>query len=212
MKENAIIIGAGTYGQVYAEYLKKEYNILGFVDDNIELKDKTINEYHVLGDVNWLFNDCDRNINIFVPIGDNIVRVSLLDRLESEGFKLPSYIHPTVNLHESVKIGKSVYILPACNFMPLSVIEDYVMVSMGVNVAHHTVLGMGSFYSQGNNVGASINIKEYAYSGIGVTIMTGVKEIGSKSLLGAGAIIIRDVPDYAVVVGNPGKIIKYNDR
>ncbi|AJA70382.1 Acetyltransferase (isoleucine patch superfamily) [Myroides sp. A21] len=211
MQEQAIIIGAGTYGQVYAEYLKKNYEILGFVDDNIELKDMRVNGYRVLGNVNWLFSKCNRKVNIFVPIGNNIVRVSLLTKLEQQGFNIPSYIHPSVNMHNSVKVGKAVYVLPACNFMPLSVIEDFVMISMGVNVAHHTVLGKGSFYSQGNNVGASINIKENAYSGIGVTIMTGVKEIGANSLLGAGAVIIRDVPDCAVVVGNPGKIIKYNE-
>ena len=38
--------------------------------------------------------------------------------------------------------------------------------------------------------------------------MTGVKEIGAYSLIGAGSVIIQDVPDYAVVVGNPGKVIK----
>ncbi|MDM1066150.1 acetyltransferase [Myroides odoratimimus] len=211
MKEKAIIIGAGTYGQVYAEYLEKDYEVVGFVDDNIELTNIFVNGYKVLGNVNWLFNECNCKVNIFVPIGNNKVRVSLLSKLEQEGFNTPSYIHPSVNMHNSVKVGKAVYVLPACNFMPLSVIEDYVMISMGVNVAHHTILGKGSFYSQGNNVGASIKIKENAYSGIGVTIMTGVKEIGANSLLGAGAIIIRDVPDHAVVVGNPGKIIKYNE-
>lgn len=211
MKEKAIIIGAGTYGQVYAEYLKEDYKILGFVDDDLKLKDKVINGYKILGDIEWLFNNCERTINVFVPIGNNKIRVSLLTKLEQQGFIIPSYIHPTVNMHNSVKVGKAVYVLPACNFMPLSIIEDYVMISMGVNVAHHTILGKGSFYSQGNNVGASINIKENAYSGIGVTIMTGVKEIGANSLLGASAVIIRDVPDYAVVVGNPGKIIKYTN-
>lgn len=210
-KEKAIIVGAGTYGQVYSEYLKSDYEIIGFVDDNQSLKGQLVNGFEVLGNINWLLSYDDIDVRVFVPIGNNKIRVGLIEKIKSKGFSLPSYIHPTVNLHESVKIGKSVYILPACNFMPLSVIEDYVMISMGVNVAHHTILGKGSFYSQGNNIGASIIISDYSYFGMAATVMTGVKMVGKNTLIGAGAIIIRDVPDYAVVVGNPGKIIKYNE-
>jgi acetyltransferase-like isoleucine patch superfamily enzyme len=41
--------------------------------------------------------------------------------------------------------------------------------------------------------------------------MTGVKTIGENSLIGAGTVIIKDVPDGATVVGNPGRIIKIKD-
>ena len=44
--------------------------------------------------------------------------------------------------------------------------------------------------------------------GAGATVTPGIN-IGSWALVGAGAVIIEDVPDYAVVVGNPGRIIKY---
>jgi acetyltransferase EpsM len=44
--------------------------------------------------------------------------------------------------------------------------------------------------------------------GTGASIIPGVK-IGKWASIGAGAVIVEDVPDFAVVVGNPGKIIKY---
>jgi acetyltransferase EpsM len=37
-------------------------------------------------------------------------------------------------------------------------------------------------------------------------------KIGKWATIGAGAVIINDVPDYAVVVGNPGKVIKFNSN
>ena len=40
--------------------------------------------------------------------------------------------------------------------------------------------------------------------------MTGVKKVGKESVIGSGSVIIKDIPDFAIVVGNPGKIIKYN--
>ena len=44
--------------------------------------------------------------------------------------------------------------------------------------------------------------------GIGAVIIQGIK-IGKWAIIGAGAVIANDIPDYAMVVGVPGKIIKY---
>lgn len=44
---------------------------------------------------------------------------------------------------------------------------------------------------------------------MGATVMTGVKKLGKDCLIGAGSVVIRDVEDNAVVVGNPAKVLKY---
>ncbi|WP_312765406.1 NeuD/PglB/VioB family sugar acetyltransferase [Epilithonimonas sp.] len=211
MKENCVIVGAGTYGQVYAEYLKDEYNILGFIDDNQTLQNMKINDVKVLGDFDFLLSNIDISTNVFIPIGNNKVRVQLLQRTIEKGFKTPNFIHGTAKIHPSVEIGKGVYILPGTQIMPLTQIKDFVLISMGVNIAHHNIIDQGCFFSQGSNIGANIHFNSNVFCGIASTVMTGVKEVGENSLIGAGAVIIRDVPDFAVVVGNPGKIIKYNN-
>ncbi len=208
MQEKAIIVGAGTYGQVYAEYLKDEYQIIGFIDDDRRLLDTEINNIKVLGNFEYLLNQIDKNINVFVPIGNNHVRANLLKKLMEKGFNTPNFIHKNTRIHSSVNIGKCVYILHGTNIMPHTTIGDYVLISMGVNIAHHTIIDEGCFFSQGSNIGASIHFKNYVFCGISSTVMTGVKTVGQKSLIGAGAVIIRDVPAGATVVGNPGRIIK----
>ena len=44
--------------------------------------------------------------------------------------------------------------------------------------------------------------------GANATILPGIT-VGEKAMVGAGAVVTKDVPDYAVVVGNPAKIIRY---
>lgn len=55
-----------------------------------------------------------------------------------------------------------------------------------------------------------VTIKEHAWLGINVTICLGVT-IGKYAVVGAGAVVTKDVPDYAVVGGVSAKIIKYLD-
>ena len=208
MKEDCVIIGAGTYGQVYAEYLQEDYNILGFIDDDEKLSNTEINGIQVLGNLNFLLNSIDISVNVFIPIGNNKTRVELFKKVMDKGFKTPNFIHKNTLIHNSVKTGKCVYILPGTQILPLTEINDFVLISMGVNIAHHTVIEQGCFFSQGSNIGASIKFKENVFCGIGATVMTGVNTVGKGSLIGAGAVIIKDVPDGATVVGNPGRIIK----
>jgi acetyltransferase EpsM len=57
----------------------------------------------------------------------------------------------------------------------------------------------------------NVTIGEGSHVGIGATVIQGIT-IGKWVTIGAGTVIIKDIPDYAVVVGNPGKIIKYNNE
>ncbi|KAB4013266.1 sialic acid O-acetyltransferase, partial [Bacteroides uniformis] len=95
--------------------------------------------------------------------------------------------------------------------MPYTKIENFVMISMGVNVAHHSILHEGTFLSTGVNFGASIIANKYAYIGISATIMTGVHELGENCLIGAGAVVIKDVPQNAIMAGIPAKVLKYKE-
>lgn len=208
----SIIIGAGTYGEVYLAYLQEAgVEIVGFLDDNPRYINAKINKVPVLGDISCL-EGLKRRYGVeavFCPLGDNRLRVNILTKAQKLGYKTPSYIHPSVIISPEVTIGSGVYILLGTTIMPHTVIKDFVMISMGVNLAHHDILEEGVFLSTGCNFGASIHAQRYAYCGIGSTIMTGVHELGENCLIGAGSVVIKDVPDNAIVAGVPAKIIKY---
>ncbi len=55
-------------------------------------------------------------------------------------------------------------------------------------------------------------IEEDVWIAANSTICPGVKRIGKGAIIGAGSVITKPVPDYAVVVGVPGKIIKYRKK
>ncbi len=208
----SIIIGAGTYGEVYLAYLQEAgIEVIGFVDDNPTLQKKLIRGIPVLGTINDLEVikvTCNAQA-VYCPIGNNRLRVQFLEFAKSLGYATPNFIHPSAIIHSSVKIGRGVYILLGVKVMPYTIIDDYVMISMNALIAHHSHLHRGTFISTGVNFGASIEAKDNAYIGIGSTVMTGLHILGENCTIGAGAVVIRDVPDNAVMAGVPAKIIKY---
>lgn len=212
MKDRSVIIGAGTQGQVYASYLLEAgIDIIGFIDDKQELIGKSVIGIPVLGCYKDLYTTTfkEKIESVYCPIGDNHIRVEYLSMLQKEGYKIPSFIHPSVSIAPDVTLGKAIYMLVGNIVMPHTTIGNYIMINQASTIAHHVKIEDGTFMSSGVNIGARIHVKEKAYIGMGVTVMTGVENLGENCLLGAGSVIIKNVPDNAVMVGNPGRILKY---
>lgn len=208
----SVIIGAGTYGEVYLAYLQEAgVEIVGFLDDDPKFEGKEVRGVPVLGGISALesLKDTEGIEAVYCPLGNNVLRVKFLSYARELGYKTPNYIHPSVIISPNVTIGEGVYILLGTTIMPHTVIKDFVMISMGVHLAHHNVLDEGVFLSTGCNFGASIHAHKYAYCGISSTIMTGLHELGEDCLIGAGAVVIRDVEPKAVMAGVPAKVLKY---
>lgn len=210
----SVIIGAGKYGEVYLAYLQEAgVDIVGFLDDDPKFEGHSVSGIPVLGGVSRLndLKDSDNVEAVYCPLGDNKLRVKFLTLAKELGYQTPNYIHPTTIISPNVTIGEGVYILLGSTIMPHTVIKNYVMISMGVHLAHHAILEDGVFLSTGCNFGASIHAHKYAYCGISSTIMTGIHELGEDCLIGAGAVVIKDVPDRAVMAGVPAKVLRIKE-
>lgn len=112
----------------------------------------------------------------------------------------------TVVLPKNVTIGKNVIIMNGALLMAEGgiTIMDKVMIAADVKL----ITNYHDPYERNVLICKPILIKEGTWIGAGSTILPGVV-IGKYAIIGADSLVNKDVPDYAVVVGNLAKIIKY---
>jgi len=112
-----------------------------------------------------------------------------------------------INCGKSISIGKNVFINFDCTFLALGgiTIEDDVLIGPKVSLIteNHPL----NPQERQGLIGKSILIKKNAWIGANATILPGVT-IGENSVVAAGAVVSKDVPDNFVVGGVPAKIIK----
>mgnify|MGYP001179762893 CR=1 FL=1 len=115
-----------------------------------------------------------------------------------------------VNIGNNVKIGNHVKIQNNVSVYEGVELEDYVfcgpsMVFTNIKVPRSEFPQRGSEYYQ------KTLVKKSASIGANATIVCGVT-IGEYALIGSGAVVTKDVPDYALVIGNPGRVVGIVDK
>lgn len=123
-------------------------------------------------------------------------------------------IQKNTSFSHSCKLGDYSGIGAGSNLFGTVIIGKYVM--MGRNCTIHTQNHEFSridmpMCQQGPREAKPVIIKDDVWIGDNVTILPGVT-IGNGTILGASAVVTKDVPDYAIVGGNPAKILKYRNE
>jgi len=142
-----------------------------------------------------------------VAIGNNATRKRTA---ASTKHTFTSTVHPTSIVSPFTEYGKGCMILHGSIIQARTKMGDHVIVNTGAKIDHDCEIGPYVHIAPGAVLCGTVKIGEGAFIGAGVTIIPGIK-IGKWSTIGAGAVVIKDVPDGAVVVGNPGRIIKINN-
>ena len=138
---------------------------------------------------------------------DPIERFDQINQVRESNLKLISAIHPTALIMEDAIVGDNV-IMHAKAFVGYrSEVLSGTILDTNVQVDHHNLIKECVTLDPGVVTAGNVTIGRFTQVHTG-TIIINRKRIGENSVLGAGTVIIDDVPDNVTVVGVPGRIIK----
>jgi len=210
--EKIFIWGAGGHGRMLLEIFRKngEFEPIYFVDDNPKLKGQFIDGVEVLGGGDVLNKIKSFGIKRGIAgVGDCQKRCEIFETLKKEGFFFANAIDPTAIISPSAKIGKGVTIWAGAIVDAHSVISDNVIINEGAIISHDNILGFGSHIASGVRLIGGAEIGEKTLIGMGAIIIC--KKIGRNSVVGAGSVVARDVTDNVVAVGFPARVVAKRD-
>lgn len=175
----------------------------GLVDKNPDLKE-------LMGyPVSLTEPDIHSKENSFViSIGNNQIRKKIAQNLEAN---FTTLIHPHSNISKRALIGEGTVVMAGVSINSSCKIGNHVILNTNCSVDHDCIIEDFAHISPNAALAGNVKVGEGSHVGIGASVIQGIR-IGKWCTIGAGSVIIKDVPDYATVVGNPGRIIKYSAK
>ena len=210
--KNIVLIGGGNQAHYTIDIINKErkYNIVGIIDSIHDVGSNRFG-YKVLGRQEDIIK-LKEQYNIeggIISIGDNWVRYYISSQIKKEipDFNFVNAIHPSVVIGDNVQLGEGVVMMAGCIINPKSKIGDFTFFATGAQVDHDCDIKNYSSISAGSITGGYVTLGEFSAITLGVTVVDRLK-IGKNTVIGAGSLVIKDLPDNVLVYGNPCKVIR----
>ncbi len=203
-----LLVGAGGFGREVAalvETLNQQaltWNLRGFVDDDPALRDATVMEIPVRGDVDWLTRQTDLSVSL--TIGDGSARRAVADRLTATDLQPATLVHPTVSVHRTVYLGPGTILCQGAAPTVDVQIGPHAVLDQHCTVGHDAVLDAFVSLRPGARISGSAHLKQAVTVGAGAVVLPDVT-IGAGTTVGAGAVVTEDLPPDCTAVGRPAR-------
>lgn len=209
MKE-ILIYGAGGFGMEVAFLLEQinevspTWKIAGYIDDFEEKWGKSFYGYPVVGGRQFLMGIREK-IAVAVAIGSPQIRADVVMAITRENIEFPLLIHPGVTMSRSVKVGKGSIVCAGSILTVEITVGDHVHVNLDCTIGHGAMVADYVTLNPSVNVSGDATIGRCTNVGTGCQIIEGVS-IGENVVLGAGTVVIQDIPSDCTAVGVPAAV------
>lgn len=209
------IIGSGGFGREVAwlveriNGIRKEWDIRGFIDDNHSKHGNICGGYSILGDSNYLQTIAkEKVIWVVCAVGNSKTRKEIIQRIEkNSNIKFATLVDPSVIYSKRVKIGEGSIICAGNIFTVDITIGKHVIVNLDCTIGHDSIIEDYVTIYPSVNVSGNVTVHTCTELGTGSKIIQGVY-ISGLTILGAGAVVNKNIEESGTYVGVPARKIK----
>ena len=188
-----------------------QYELLGFLDDNNNNKDRNLFGYQILGGLDWISRHKD-DVFVVNSISRNTsIRKESNKKLEKFGAKFVNLIHPSVQLEYCRSIGIGNIIFEKSALKINSKIGNHNMILSGFILGHDSCIGSYCFAGHNSVCQGKVKVEDEVFLGSGCNIAPSLN-ISRGATIGLGAVVLRNAKSNRTYLGNPAKSFIFNSN
>ena len=201
------LYGGGGHAKVIIDIIKSSYGmeaLQGIFDDDPLKEGKEFYGSKILGKIDQFRGEIDR---LLIAIGDNETRAKKAKEAERYARQFITLIHPQTIISDSAVIGEGTVIMPGVIINANAVIGKHCIINTGAVVEHDCVVGDFTHIAPNTVLTGGVKVGQLTMVGAN-SVVVPYKSVGSHCLIGAGSVVTKNIPDRALVRGNPARVIK----
>lgn len=205
------IVGAGGFGRevlwLARRMNEKEsiWDIQGFIDDNPEIQNSEQDDYPVLGTTDYLKNS-QEEAWVVVAIGSAKVKKKVVEKISSyTNVHFATLIDPSVIMSDRVQIGEGCIICAGTILTVDIKIGNHVIINLDCTVGHDDIIEDYVTVYPSVNISGNVIVGQESELGTGMQVIQG-KSIKSNTIIGAGAVVVKDIVEAGTYMGAPAKM------
>jgi len=205
-KKPVIVLGAGGHAKVIIELLRAAGYQVSYCVGGADSPDECMGIPVLKGDDHLPKLRQLGYSSVFPAIGSNAIRERAAAHVLDLGYELVNAISPHAIISPSLVLGKGIAIMSGVVINAQSTIDDLAIINTGATVDHDCHIGFCAHVAPQCALAGNVTVGAKAFVGIGTSIIPN-KRIGDQSIIGAGSVVISDIPSSLTALGNPAKIV-----
>lgn len=203
------LFGASGHGKVVKEILNANgVEVEAFVDDNKDVDECAGRP---------VLHDATALTPMIVSIGVNRIRRTVVERLRANAMAshqplaFVTAIHPSAIVSPTARIGEGTVVMAGAIINADVKIGKHCIVNTGVSIDHDCVIEDFCHIAPGAHISGGTHVGEGTWIGVGTSVIQCLR-IGKDCMIGAGSVVVNNIPDGVTAFGNPCRVRNYNHQ